>query len=207
MEHQASFLDRARLRSSGLSVLKLPSIELCCVFFICPFVEYLLTFFLSFILDVDECATGLHKCDANALCTDTSGSYQCTCKSPYTGNGKSCKLERKCNRRSTSDDILSLVLICRRPTCDIAAGTCLGYCSHKIYLSPALNSSQLRRRAGGKDLRWSLLPAAYVLTCRNITGSAKTKQEKKNASLTTCNTGTKMFWLSWQYVHVCMFSI
>ena len=31
-----------------------------------------------------------------------------------------------------------------------------------------LDSSQLRRRAGGKHLRWFLMPAAYFLICRNI---------------------------------------
>ena len=31
------------------------------------------------------------------------------------------------------------------------------------------NSSQLRRYAAGKDLRWSLLPVAYVLICGNST--------------------------------------
>ena len=34
-------------------------------------------------------------------------------------------------------------------------------------LPAKLNSSQLRRLAGGKGLRWLLLPTAYVLICRN----------------------------------------
>ena len=42
--------------------------------------------------------------------------------------------------------------------------------SSRIADLPAkLNSSQLRRLAGGKGLRWWLLPTAYDLICRNNT--------------------------------------
>ena len=40
--------------------------------------------------DIDECAVGLDSCDANAGCTNTDGSYECTCNSGYTGSGLSC---------------------------------------------------------------------------------------------------------------------
>ena len=36
-------------------------------------------------------------------------------------------------------------------------------------LPAKLNSSQLRRLAGSKGLRWLLLPTAYVFICRNST--------------------------------------
>ncbi len=40
--------------------------------------------------DVDECALGLDSCDANATCTNVPGSFGCTCKLGYTGNGVTC---------------------------------------------------------------------------------------------------------------------
>ncbi len=41
--------------------------------------------------DIDECAaSNLNDCDAHASCTNTSGSYTCTCAAGYVGSGTSC---------------------------------------------------------------------------------------------------------------------
>lgn len=48
-----------------------------CVFFIIP--------------DIDECSTDTSPCDENAECTNSEGSYSCTCKQGFTGNGTSCE--------------------------------------------------------------------------------------------------------------------
>ncbi|XP_035691358.1 fibrillin-3-like [Branchiostoma floridae] len=40
--------------------------------------------------DIDECATGVHSCHQHATCTNTVGSYRCTCNSGYTGDGRTC---------------------------------------------------------------------------------------------------------------------
>ena len=40
--------------------------------------------------DVDECAIELDTCDDNANCTNTDGSYDCTCREGYTGDGENC---------------------------------------------------------------------------------------------------------------------
>ena len=40
------------------------------------------------ILDIDECING---CDVNAVCTNTHGSYTCTCQSGYSGDGVICE--------------------------------------------------------------------------------------------------------------------
>jgi len=40
--------------------------------------------------DDDECLMGTHNCNANANCTNTIGSFNCTCNSGYSGNGVSC---------------------------------------------------------------------------------------------------------------------
>ena len=41
-------------------------------------------------LDMDECKYNINECDLNANCTNTYGSYKCTCKAGYTGDGHSC---------------------------------------------------------------------------------------------------------------------
>ena len=46
--------------------------------------------FLFFFLDPDECKDKTHQCDINANCTNIPGSYNCTCRHGYTGNGSIC---------------------------------------------------------------------------------------------------------------------
>ena len=43
------------------------------------------------IIDVDECDINLHGCDGKATCSDTDGSYTCTCNDGYTGDGFTCQ--------------------------------------------------------------------------------------------------------------------
>ena len=44
----------------------------------------------SMFTDIDECASGVHDCHSSASCTNTVGSYTCSCNHPYTGDGKKC---------------------------------------------------------------------------------------------------------------------
>ena len=41
--------------------------------------------------EINECFQNSHDCDSNANCTNTDGSYQCTCNLGYSGNGTSCR--------------------------------------------------------------------------------------------------------------------
>ena len=40
--------------------------------------------------DVNECTKGTHSCDVDAVCHNTRGSYHCTCKEGFYGDGKTC---------------------------------------------------------------------------------------------------------------------
>ena len=44
--------------------------------------------------DVNECDTLGHNCHENAECSDTDGSYTCSCVDGYTGNGTFCSSKR-----------------------------------------------------------------------------------------------------------------
>ena len=53
--------------------------------------KHLLTTIAMFLLsDTNECDTGSQNCTAEANCTNTDGSYDCTCNAGYTGNGLFC---------------------------------------------------------------------------------------------------------------------
>ena len=45
----------------------------------------------NFFSDTDECAKpSSNNCDSNAVCTNTVGTFNCACKSGFTGDGIKC---------------------------------------------------------------------------------------------------------------------
>jgi hypothetical protein len=42
------------------------------------------------VTDKDECTSNVDNCHADALCTNTKGSYNCTCHLGYQGDGVTC---------------------------------------------------------------------------------------------------------------------
>src|SRR5690606_33136807 len=49
-----------------------------------------------FVLDIDECAIGADTCDPNADCANTRGSFTCTCRDGFEGDGSTCHLVDAC---------------------------------------------------------------------------------------------------------------
>lgn len=47
-------------------------------------------FLLSLLSDIDECIASAGVCDVNANCQNSLGSYLCSCKVGYSGDGKTC---------------------------------------------------------------------------------------------------------------------
>ena len=48
---------------------------------------------LFLILAIDECSTQQDDCHDNATCSDTDGSYTCSCNDGFTGDGFTCASE------------------------------------------------------------------------------------------------------------------
>ena len=44
------------------------------------------------LADINECFEGTSNCSADAVCNNTKGSYNCTCKRGYYGDGNICRL-------------------------------------------------------------------------------------------------------------------
>ena len=42
------------------------------------------------IADINECRTRNARCDPNANCFNTPGSYNCICKEGFQGDGMNC---------------------------------------------------------------------------------------------------------------------
>lgn len=41
-------------------------------------------------LDIDECLRNISECDYQATCTDTDGSFACSCNTGFSGSGLLC---------------------------------------------------------------------------------------------------------------------
>ena len=59
--------------------------KLFCIFLINIFFNWFI-----FYTDVNECTDVQHTCDLHANCTNTDGSYTCTCIDGYNGDGNIC---------------------------------------------------------------------------------------------------------------------
>jgi hypothetical protein len=42
-------------------------------------------------LDINECSLSIEKCHVNSTCSNSGGSFLCTCNSGYNGNGTVCQ--------------------------------------------------------------------------------------------------------------------
>ena len=45
--------------------------------------------YVHLVADIDECSSE-NECHLNAACTNIIGSYNCTCKNGYEGDGRNC---------------------------------------------------------------------------------------------------------------------
>ncbi|XP_015770084.1 PREDICTED: uncharacterized protein LOC107348546 isoform X2 [Acropora digitifera] len=60
--------------------------------------------------DIDECSSAANECHQNASCQNTKGSYNCTCKDGFEGDGKNCSRANSVTHQSeylanTSDSV------------------------------------------------------------------------------------------------------
>lgn len=58
--------------------------------FICLEILRCLVYQLALLSDINECSAALSDCDANADCQNNQGSFSCSCKAGFTGDGKTC---------------------------------------------------------------------------------------------------------------------
>lgn len=56
--------------------------------FLCVIFIYL--FFIFYFTEINECALDTDNCNENAACTNTPGSFNCTCNPGFTGDGVTC---------------------------------------------------------------------------------------------------------------------
>ena len=61
--------------------------------------------------DVNECSLQTDNCSSNAYCTDTEGSYNCTCNFGYIGDGLTCcKRTTIALKKNAINEVIILVI-------------------------------------------------------------------------------------------------
>ena len=60
----------------------------------------------SLSIDINECTT--NPCDANAVCLNTNGSFNCTCRPGFDGDGNVCK-----GKKSVTCERVRDILYCK----------------------------------------------------------------------------------------------
>ena len=68
--------------------------------------------FIYYFADIHECDTGKHQCDSHGFCNNTKGSYNCTCKPGYFGNGFNCTgnfVKKKKKKKKNPDSTNNLI--------------------------------------------------------------------------------------------------
>ena len=51
------------------------------------------------LIDIDECVSNTHNCDPHASCTNSVGSFGCTCNTGFSGDGRNCTGKTNCDCR------------------------------------------------------------------------------------------------------------
>jgi len=71
--------------------------------------------------DLDECATNNDNCDSDATCTNSVGSFSCSCNSGFSGDGETCT--RDLTDTAGCDGIWNLITDNKLRLCTIAPST------------------------------------------------------------------------------------
>ena len=60
------------------------------------------------VLDIEECATETDNCHVDANCTNTKGSFYCTCHTGYSGDGVICKGKAQSRKTETQGKVTAV---------------------------------------------------------------------------------------------------
>ena len=151
------------------------------------FLMFFFSFFLSRYIDVNECNNSTLNCATLATCTNTIGSYYCTCNIGYGGNGTVCADVNECLGQGTGNNcapqatcnntIGSFTCACNigyNGTGVICTGWCLLLSSFMLFIhnlinleSPDINECLLGTDDCSSNAACVNTPGSFVCTCNS----------------------------------------
>lgn len=100
---------------------------------------------LGLFSDINECSAASSDCDVNAYCQNTQGSYSCSCKAGFTGDGKACtagkrsiKLEFGEGLELSREDI-RIFMVDFRVTTSVTSSSSGYFLSHRYFIECVLS--------------------------------------------------------------------
>lgn len=105
--------------------------------------------------DLDECLLEQDDCDTNANCINTNGSYTCSCKDGYYGNGEICFSEYTVIYMSLMLHNDYFIVIGTRD-CNEETGTSNCGCSIGYYFDPSTGQCEGRHLILHEHNSWQL---------------------------------------------------
>ncbi|XP_068706641.1 uncharacterized protein [Montipora foliosa] len=99
--------------------------------------------------DVNECTASSPVCHVNATCNNTLGSYRCTCKPGYAGDGKTCKDISEC---TSFQPVCSVNALCINNLGSYSCSCKPGYSGNGKTCRVTLPSSNILGNLDGKYL-------------------------------------------------------
>ena len=144
--------------------------------------------------DINECIAETPACDTNAICNNSEGSYSCTCREGYEGDGKTCTFIPQCSATLCGEACVDVqsdknncggcgVSCSANQAC--AAGVCVG--------SGQLRFTSTWSRNGDIDV-WVGTPSGKAIGWTNQGANANTDMGKQDRDDTRGTGPENIYW-------------
>ncbi|XP_065180019.1 fibrillin-2-like [Sycon ciliatum] len=135
--------------------------------------------------DIDECSTsGVNDCDSSAACTNTVGSFTCSCNAGFHGNGTTCRA--LCNKPSISEGEVNATKVTVSGSSAELYSTAVYNCNQGYRLSSGVSNTRLNCTVVNGSADFYSAPTCQA--CQ-VGGSGHRVSSVSVSGIVTCDAG------------------